>query len=221
MTNSERDEALGVYKDQEEAEAAAEQVRRAGVDGSQIRIGDEADSKASLQAEMREEMEEAWLSPQAAFVATKEAAKGLSLVTPVAAVLGVLVTLPLALIFDLGGAPLWVRLLIAVATGVIGGGTVGFVVGGGMAMKGPDEPLAAERGVTVRVPAASGEVVDAMEDEDPIRLDTVAPSGRKTSTVETEDERTPDGVVQNLAQNARQPEGDWSRTRSDDRDGGE
>ncbi len=170
---------------------------------------------------MREEMEEAWLSPQAAFVATKEAAKGLSLVTPVAAVLGVLITVPLAFIFDLGGAPQWLRLVIAVATGAIGGGTVGFVVGGGMAMKGPDEPLAAERGVTVRVPAAGNEVVAAMEAEEPIRLDTVAPSGRKTSTVETEEERKPEGVVQNLAQNAREPEGDWSRTRGDDRDSSE
>ncbi len=218
MTNSEGDETLGVYKDRQEAEAAAEQIQDAGVDASQIRIGDEADSKASVQAEMREEMEEAWLSPQAAFVATKEAAKGLSLVTPVAAVLGILVTLPLGFIVDFGGAPLWVRLLISVAVGALGGGTVGFVIGGGMAMKGPNEPLAAERGVTVRAPAASDEVVAAMEGEDPIRLDTVAPSGRKTSTVETEDERTPDGVVQNLAQNARQPEGDWSRERGDDPD---
>lgn len=86
-----------------------------------------------------------------------------------------------------------------------------------MAMKGPDEPLAAERGVTVRVGASQDEVVAALEEEEPIRLDTVAPSGRKTSTVETEDERTSDGVVQDLKENVRQPEGDWSRTRSDDR----
>ncbi len=217
MANSERDESLGVYKDRQDAEAAAERAQRAGVDPSQINIGDEADSKASIKAEMREEMEEAWLSPQAAFVATKEAAKGLSLVTPVAAVLGVVITLPLAFIFTFGGAPLWVRVLIAVATGAIGGGTVGFVVGGGMAMKGPDEPLAAEGGVTVRVGAAHDDVVAALEEEEPIRLDTVAPSGRKTSTVETEDERTSDGVVQDLKENVRQPEGDWSGTRSDDR----
>ncbi len=217
MATSRRDESLGVYKDREDAEAAAERAERAGVDESEIRIGDEADAKASFQAEMREEMEEAWLSPQAAFVATKEAAKGLSLAAPIGAAVGALITVPFAVMMSFGISALWLRLLIAVGIGAMAGGTVGFIVGGGMAIKGPDEPLAAERGVTVRVPAAQEEVVAALEEEELIRLDTVAPSGRKTSTVETEDERTSDGVVEDLKENVRQPEGDWSRTRSDDR----
>lgn len=210
------DEALGVYEDQEQAEVAAERARTAGANGCGIRIGDEGDSTASLEAEMREEMEESWLSPQAAFVATKEAAKGLSLATPIGAALGALITVPFALTMAFGVSQLWIRLLIAVGIGAMAGGTVGFIVGGGMAIKGPDEPLAAERGVTVRVADATKQVVDALADEEPIRLDTVAPSGRKTSTVKTEEERTADGVVENLAQNAREPEGDWSRTRGGD-----
>lgn len=62
--------------------------------------------------------------------------------------------------------------------------------------------------MTVRVADARDDVVKALADEEPIRLDTVTPSGRKTSTVTTEEERSADGVVENLAQNARQPEGD-------------
>ncbi len=219
MTNPEKDEALGVFKDRQSAEAAAQRARDAGGDDAAgIRVGDQADSRASLEAEMREEMEESWLSPQAALVATKESAKGMSLVIPIGAVVGVLAALPFAFLITFGGASLVLRLVIAVATGGLGGAAVGFIVGGGMAIKGPDEPLAAERGVTVRVPNARKEVVDALSEEDPVRLDTVAPSGRKTSTVETEEEREPDGVPEDLAQSARQPEGDWSRSRSGERD---
>ena len=213
MTNRRDDETLGVFGDRERAEAAAARAEDAGADADRIRIDDDADERASLEAEMREEMEESWMSPQAALIATKEAAKGLSLVIPIAAVIGVAITLPFAFIFDFGGIPLWLRVVSAVATGALGGGSVGFVVGGGMAVKGPDEPLAAERGVTVRVPGADGETVGALAEEDPIRVDTVAPSGRKTSTVTTEEESTPDGVVENLSQKSDQPEGDWSRTR--------
>lgn len=216
MTNPDEDEALGVFQDRQRAEAAAERLREAGVDESHIRVGHDADSRASLEAEMREEMEESWLSPQGAFLAPKEAAKGLSLVIPIGVAVGVLVALPFAFFSTFGGASIWLRLVIAVATGAIAGGTIGFIVGGGMAVKGPDEPLAAERGVPVRVADAGDEVVDALADEDPVRLDTVAPSGRKTSTVETEEERSPDGVVEDLAESARQPEGDWSRTRRKD-----
>ena len=217
MTNAGRDETLGVFKDRESAETAAERAQSAGADRSGMRVGDDADTRASLEAEMREEMEESWLSPQAAVVATKEAAKGMSLAIPLAAAAGAVVTLPLAFLVTFGDTSLWVRIVIALSVGAVGGGTVGFIVGGGMAIKGPDEPLAAERGVTVRVADARGDVVEALADEEPIRLDTVAPSGRKTSTVTTEEERSADGVVENLAQNARQPEGDWSRTRDDDR----
>ena len=218
MTNPEKDEALGVFKDRQSAEAAAERARDAGGDDSGIRVGDEADSRASLEAEMREEMEESWLSPQAALVTTKEAAKGMSVVIPIAAAVGVLVALPFAFLITFGGASRVLRLVIAVVTGGLGGASVGFIVGGGMAIKGPDEPLAAERGVTVRAPAARKEVVEALAEEEPVRLDTVAPSGRKTSTVRTEEEQEPDGVTEDLAQNARQPEGDWSRSRSGERD---
>lgn len=49
--------------------------------------------------------------------------------------------------------------------------------------------------------------------EDPIRLDRVAPSGRETSTVSTEEDRTPDGVVEGLSRKKDEPEGDWSRVR--------
>jgi hypothetical protein len=100
---------------------------------------------------------------------------------------GALVTLPLAFIGTFGDAMLWIRVAITAAIGALGGGTVGFIVGGGMAAKGPDEPLAAEQGVAVRVADARDEVVEALGDDEPIRLDTVAPSGRKTSTVTTDE----------------------------------
>jgi hypothetical protein len=213
MTNPENDETLGVFGDRDGAEAAAQRAREAGVDDSRIRVGDDADSQASLKAEMREEMEEAWFSPQAAFVATKEAAKGLSLATPIAAAAGAVIALPFAFIFTFGSTELWLRIVVALVIGAMAGGTVGLIISGGMTIKGPDEPLAAERGVTLRVADAGADTVQALEQEEPIRLDTVAPSGRKTSTVETEEERTGSGVVDRLFQKAREPEGDWSRTR--------
>ena len=214
MPEPEGDEVLGVFPDDAQADAAARRARAAGAEESDIHVGEPRDEKISLQAEMQEEAENSFLSPQAAVMATKEMSKALSLAVPLGAVLGAGLLVPFAF-FLFTEFSLFGRLAVAVVTGGLAGATVGAVVGGGLGAKGPADPLAAERGVTVRVDDGRPEVAAALADEDPVRLDKLSESGVRIDTVTTEDERSDDGVVQDMSRKLQQEEGDWSPVRDD------
>lgn len=200
-------EILGVFEDEQTAEAARARAQQAGADPSAIRTGEREDRVDAVRAEMREETERSFLSPQAGVLMTKEMTKGTGLMVPVAAAIGALVLLPLGFV-EIGGLPLWLRLLGAAVAGAFAGGTVGAIVGGGVGAKGPAEPLASERGTTVRVQDGRREVADAMaRGSDPIRLDRVDPGGGRIETVTTEEERSDEGTVESLGRKLRQGEG--------------
>lgn len=209
MNEPEGDEVLGVFQDDAQAEAAARRARAAGVDESAIHVGEGRDETTSVRAEMQEEMENSFLSPQAAVLVTKEMTKALTLAVPLGATIGAALLVPFAFFlfteFSLLG-----RLAVAILTGGLAGATVGAVAGGGLGAKGPANPLAAERGVTVRVDDGRQEVADALAQEDPLRLDRVSDSGVRRDTVTTQEERTDDGVVQDVSRKLQQEEGDWS-----------
>jgi len=74
----------------------------------------------------------------------------------------------------------------------VAGATVGLVLGGGLGAKGPAEPLAAARGVTVGVEARSREegerVARIFGPLDPIRVDLMTAFEQPARTVSTEEE---------------------------------
>ena len=215
MPEPEGDEMLGVFEDDEQAEAAARRARAAGVEESAIHVGEARDEITSLQAEMQDEAENSFLSPQAAVLATKEMSKALSLAVPLGAVIGAGLMVPLAF-FVFTDFSLFGRVAVALFTGGLAGATVGAVAGGGLGARGPANPLAAERGVTVRVDDGRQEVADALAQEDPVRLDKLSQSGVRLDTVTTEEDRTDDGVVQDVSRKVQQGEGDWSAVGDED-----
>jgi hypothetical protein len=95
---------------------------------------------------------------------------------------GLVVGLVVAAIVDFGPWGLTGRLVVGGVVGALCGGTVGTILGGGLAVNGPEDPRAAEHGVTVRVDGASPRAVEVMAEHAPIRLDRIG---------ETDDTRGP------------------------------
>lgn len=201
---------LAVYRSEDAAENAARAVNDMGV--SRVRVGARADVIASLDAEMQAEMRESWTSPQGFGVLPKEAAEGVAVGVPLAALIGMLVALPLALI-PLPGAladmAILPKLLIAAIVGAVAGATVGFIAGAGFNAQGPAAPMAAEEGTTVCVMDGRAEVEDALCRVRPMRLDRLHADGSST-TVFDESDLEPAIDLSNMEDSARHPEGDWS-----------
>lgn len=193
---------LGVYQDEQAAKEAAERAERAGAPKDSVAIGRREDEVISMQAEMQEEMDQSWVSPQAGFAYTKESAKGLAVLMPLLAVVGAVLALPLGLVISVGDLPLWLRLLIAAGVGATAGATVALVAGPALGSKNTAEPVAAQRGAVVRVDDDSPEVVRAMAEAEPLRLDEVGQGNDiRAATVTTEEDRSDDGVVEGMTRN--------------------
>jgi hypothetical protein len=156
---------------------------------------------------MQQETDDAWVSPQVGVVYSKESAKGGSMMTVGFAVLGAIVFLPFGAI-DFGGIPLALRLLLAAVIGALAGGAIGAVAGPALSVRRPNDPLGAEKGVTVRVPGASPDVERAMAEARPIRLDWLADNGARLSTVTTEEQQRHGGTTEEVADHLRHPESD-------------
>jgi hypothetical protein len=180
----EDERVVGVFHDEHAAEEAAEAARASGAE--EVRVGAYGDEVAALRAEMREEAVE--VRPG---FSTPEMARSVPLGVAMAAVVGVVVVLPLGFI-DAGEVPLATRLLVVGFAGAITGVTIGFIfgviVGGGFfgRRRRPKSELAAERGVVVGASDSTGQVAATLSAEDPIRADKVAPSGQPKETVTTE-----------------------------------
>lgn len=182
-------QVLGVFRDPRSAEAAAGAA--ASFASAPPQTGRDGDEAASLQAEMREELDNSVIGAGNVGPFTKEMTKGLIIGTILGVVVGFIVTVPLGFV-PLGSIGLLPRLLIAAVVGGFAGATMGFVTGGGFGAKGPAEPLAAERGTTVSVQVTSAEeatkVAEAMRKHDPIRIDLTTAEGEPITALTTEEE---------------------------------
>jgi hypothetical protein len=192
-------ELLVVYPTQERAEAAKARVLELGVEPTSVRVDAETDEIASLRAEMHEELTQAWIVPTAAFIATKEGAKGMGLIGAVAILISLAIAVPLAFI-DFGST-LGVRLIVFSAVAVALGATIGFVAGAGAAAKRPGERMAAHRGTVLRVEGDTPELRRALLDLEPIRVDEVAHDDTPLDTIMTEGDEGSDGTVEDVAAN--------------------
>lgn len=193
---------IGVYPDDRTAGVAARAARDAGADPSGIHVDDPYDGATALRAEMREELEHSWFSPQVGALYPKESARSAALVLPVLALLGALVMLPFGFI-EFGDMALWTRLLVMAIIGAVAGGAVGAIAGPGLGVRRPDDPLAAERGHVVRVDDSSPAVARALVDAGAIRVDEVqslpgedAPTG--TVATHADQQRTAPAPVEDL-----------------------
>lgn len=186
FTPEEGRELLVVYPSQDQADQARETLLQAGIAEADIRIDAASDHIASLRAEMHEELTRAWVVPNAGVAYTKESARGLAAATLIGSAIGLAVAV-VAAIPDVGSTYL-TRLVVFALIGIAFGATVGLVAGPGLGSRRPDEPLAAERGVLLRVAHDSPELRTLLGDLDPIRMDEVRADDLPIATVATEGE---------------------------------
>ena len=203
-------ELLAVYETEEQARQAVEAARAAGAPAGGIRVADRRDDVEALRAEMRDETNNSVVAPYAGLIAQKEAAKAGGVAMTIGAIVGAIVFLPLALL-NMGNLAVGGRLIIAILVGAATGATAVYVIAA-IAGRGPARRLAAERGVTVRVASTDPQVVHALEDARPIRLDVVASDGQiDVRTLDTEDEHTSGGATEQVTDTLKHPEGNWQQ----------
>ena len=186
MTSSRQSEFLAVYSSDADARAAVRALESAGIDIRGARVDEERDHITATRSEMRGEVASAVAGPGNVGPFTKEMFEGSLVFSVLGALIGALIALPFAAI-PFGDLGVWSRVLIVSLVGVVVGGTAGWVIGGGFAAKRPDEPLDAEAGVTIAIPATD-EARAVLVATQPRRLDLISPEGNPVSRVEGERE---------------------------------
>src|SRR3954447_15000331 len=126
---------LGVYRDRATAVDVLDRIHQLP-EPETGRVAEQSDTVDSLRAEMRQEIHDSVVAPQAVLVLSKEATQGLAVVEPIAILIGVAIAVPIALIAG-SSVSIAMRILIGVLIGAAGGAVVGFVVGAGVGTKGP------------------------------------------------------------------------------------
>jgi hypothetical protein len=191
---------VGVFEDRGTAERAARAAQRAAsLSEGQVQIDAEADERFALRGEMREEVDHTVAGPGPVGPYTKEMTKGLVRSHILWVPIGVVVGVALAFI-PIGGTSLGFRLVLWAVVGAIAAVVAALAIGGGLSAKGPREPMAAERGVTVGIMANGAEqarsAAEALSQHDPIRVDAgIAERPTGMVTREPEDEKAREGKL--------------------------
>jgi hypothetical protein len=170
---------VAVFRDRDEAERVAAELRAAGVRGDAVRIGDEQDSLASIRSEMRDELDHSAGARRAGWFAVV-----------LGAVIGAVIGLPFALI-PMGDLAWWARLLVTCGIGALAGAAVGFVAGGSLALGGPADRVAAQLGVTLAVEGDVDRTRSIVLARRPLRVDLVEAGQLPVEPLATDDDRQP------------------------------
>jgi hypothetical protein len=177
---------LAVVPDDEAVERVRRKLADADVPPGAVAVDHEADRRVSLEAEMADEANAGWILPQAAFIADKRGTRGLVLVGAVACAAGVLFLSPF-LFVDLGLST-WTRWILVLGIGITFGITIALVVGPALGAKRPSEPMAAQQGHVLRIPANDEAARAALADEAALRIDEVRGEAVTDNLVSSEDE---------------------------------
>ena len=155
---------LAAFRDGDQAATAVGRLTTSGIPASTIvhHKPSEAggDQTGALRAEMQEELAESWLGP-AGLAMTPSQAKGAFLGTVGAGVVGAVVGLAVGVAWAYAADSTLsrpARVALCVFLGLLGGGTVGFLVGG--IQKGYDQGLAGEHDHLVAIHAEKPEVAE-------------------------------------------------------------
>ncbi|HEV3363754.1 MAG TPA: hypothetical protein VG795_06375 [Acidimicrobiia bacterium] len=187
LTSTPDERIVAVFRDRDSAQTAADRARRSG--GQDVAVDDRNDDVRALVGEMREETSESWGGPSVA-IYTPEMARHIPGPTAAAAAIGAVLALPLAFLVG-GDVPLIGRLILAMFSGAVGGGTIGFLAGGFLgARRRANLDLADERGVVVGVRGGNPAAIQALASAGAIRIDRVVGS-RPVDTLASHEARTP------------------------------
>lgn len=159
---------VAVFPDEAVAERAAAEARNRGA--RDVAINNPNDDVRALVGEMREETSESWAGPSVG-IYTPEMARHIPGPTAAFALAGALLALPLAFL-DFGDVSLIGRVVIALFSGAVAGGTIGFLVGGFLgARRRANRDLAEERGVVVGIQGGNPAAAEALIEAGPMRVD--------------------------------------------------
>lgn len=181
---------VAAFDEEAKADEAARATQQlAGGEAADVAVGERRDEVASLQGEMREEMDNTIAGAGNVGPFTKEMTKGLTFGVALATPLGAVLALPLAFLPILGDLHVLVRIAIVVAVGAFAGATLGFVLGGGMAQQAEEhgKKLGAERGPVVGVDVDDADaqaVARGMKEAGAVRVDEVGPGGEPRRRVD-------------------------------------
>lgn len=203
----ERRALLAVYEDQTTA-LGAMQALDALPDAGEVLVGDEARPVDSLIAEMQQEADDAFISPQVAVVYPKESLRSSTIIGPPLIGLLALLFLPLGFV-PIGDVDLWIRLVGAAIAGAACGGAILLVVGPAMGVKRAMEPAAAQRGIAVRLDGWSPDAEEALIRPGLIRLDVVDREGRENGwPVASQDTSKGLRIIDEVRRNAQPADND-------------
>jgi hypothetical protein len=183
---------IGVYRDDAEPAVVARELVEHGIDPDEIRVGASEDHYLSIHAEMEAEVSESWGSAGLGTFMTSEMMRGALVFVALGSVIGAMVGIPIGLLLFSYGSSTWTQIWFGALVGVLFGSAVGAILGGGLAMQSPEDALAAESGITVRVEEDSPEIEAVMTSHAPVRLDVFS-GRRRLRTPVTED---PSGVAE-------------------------
>jgi hypothetical protein len=171
MDGESRERLVAVYDDEQHARRATQALINAGTPRQAIHVDDSRDHLASVEGEMGSEIDHSLAGPALVGPFTKEMTKGMLLGTVLGALVGVILAAPFSAI-PVSGLAWSARLLIVVVAGAVVGAAAGWIIGGAFGARRPDEPLAAETGVTVAAPSTPA-ARQALLATNPIRLDLI------------------------------------------------
>ena len=190
-------ELVAVFPDQTAADAAVRRLTDAGIDPTLIRVGNALDKLASVEGEMREEVNYVAAMPAPV---TRESMRGTIIGSVIGGIVGLAVLLPFAA-FAIGSLSLLGRLVLLGAIGALFGAFLGGFLAGAFAIERSDVPLAAQVGTTVAV-AESDTSRRALEGAGATRVDVVSDDGHAVDTVVSEDPG-PAATPRHIRDNAR------------------
>ncbi|HVT77031.1 MAG TPA: hypothetical protein VHD87_08380 [Acidimicrobiales bacterium] len=179
-----RHELLAVYPDQETADHVIEELKRRFYERD-VHEGTDQDRRDSLNAEMSDEMRASFAAPQVGVIYPKEAMKTAAWMMPLFIAVGMVIMLPIALAVHGSHLATGTRVVAGLLIGAALGATMALILMG-LGEKNPDEAMAAERGVVVRVGEDRDDLRSFMLESHPIRLDVVDDRGRPIQTIATE-----------------------------------
>jgi hypothetical protein len=193
---------VAVYDDEQSAQRATRALVNAGMRPADITVDDSRDHLASVGGEMRSEFDHTIAGPGAVGPWTKEMTKGMLLGTVLGGLIGVVLAVPFAAI-PFGDLEWWARLVIVMAVGGAVGATTGWFLGGAFGAKRPQEPLAAEEGVTVAAPATLA-ARRALLATHPVRLDLVEANNQPVDTLAERDQHVVRDLGRHMAAEDRE-----------------
>jgi hypothetical protein len=161
---------VAAFKDESFARRAATDAETSGTDVRDIRIGNSLDALASVEAEMREELD--------------HTGAGLVIGTGLGAIAGIVTAVPFAA-FEFGGLDTSARMLVLGAVGLVFGALLGAFLGGMFGPKRPTEQLAASKATMLAVPD-SVSARRALLHARPTRVDVFGAGGFLLGTLPTD-----------------------------------